>query len=274
MRQLWINRRARFGLILLGIFIVSALFAPWIAPYSPTENNFTPNLPPSPAHLLGTTQFGQDVFSQLIWGGRVSLLVGAVAGALATLVGVVIGLISGFLGGLVDESLSLLINVALVLPSFPLMVVISAYFPVRGVGVIIFVIALTGWAWGARVKRAQVMTLRERDFIRAAIFAGDSFWRIIFREILPNMISLVAAAFIGAAMGAILGEAGLEFLGFGNPQVVSWGTMLYWAQNASALVTGQWAWIFAPGLALALVGTALAFINFGIDQISNPRLEA
>jgi peptide/nickel transport system permease protein len=168
----------------------------------------------------------------------------------------------------------LLTNVALVIPGFPLMVVLSAYIPVHGIGVIIVVLSVTGWAWGARVLRSQMISLRSRDYVSSAAFSGDGILRIVFREILPNMTSLIAASFMGAAMGAILGEAGLEFLGFGNPQVVSWGTMLYWAENSSALISGQWAWIFAPGLALAVLGPGIAFINFGIDIISNPKLEA
>lgn len=250
-----------------------ALLAPWIAPYSPTSQAFGIMRPPSPAHLLGTTQFGQDVLSQLIWGTRTSLLVGAAAGGLVTVVAMIIGLLSGFLQGWVDDLLMLLTNVALVIPGFPLMVVLSAYIPVHGIGVVIVVLSVTGWAWGARVLRSQMITLRSRDYVTSAAFSGDGVLRIVFREILPNMTSLIAASFMGAAMGAILGEAGLEFLGFGNPQVISWGTMLYWAENSSALISGQWAWIFAPGLALALLGTGIAFINFGIDLISNPKLE-
>lgn len=271
---LWGNTRARIGLVMLSLFILVALLAPWIAPYSPTNESFGVMLPPSPAHLLGTTQLGQDVLSQLIWGSRTSLVVGAAAGGLVTSVAILIGLISGFLQGWVDDVLMLITNVALVIPGFPLMVVLSAYIPVHGMGVIIIVLSVTGWAWGARVLRSQMISLRSRDYVTSAAFSGDGMLRIVFREILPNMTSLIAASFMGAAMGAILGEAGLEFLGFGNPQVVSWGTMLYWAENSSALLAGQWAWIFAPGLALALLGTAIAFINFGIDIISNPKLEA
>ncbi len=271
---LWSNWRARLGLVMVGGFIVIAILAPWLAPYSPTSQAFGRMLPPSAAHLLGTTQLGQDVFSQLIWGARTSLLVGAAAGGLVTLIAIVIGLLSGFLQGWVDDVLMLLTNVALVIPGFPLMIVLSAYIPVHGVGVIIIVLSVTGWAWGARVLRSQMISLRSRDYVASAEFSGESVLRIVFREILPNMTSLIAASFMGAAMGAILGEAGLEFLGFGNPQVVSWGTMLYWAENSSALIAGQWAWIFAPGLALALLGVGIAFINFGIDIISNPKLEA
>lgn len=271
---LWGNTRARIGLIMLAFFILVAALAPWLSPYNPTDQAFGAMLAPSHAHLLGTTQLGQDVLSQLIWGARTSLLVGAAAGALVTFIAVVIGLLAGFLQGWTDDVLMLLTNVALVIPGFPLMVVLSAYIPVHGIGVIIIVLSVTGWAWGARVLRSQMISLRARDYVTSAAFSGDGVLRIVFREILPNMTSLIAAGFMGAAMGAILGEAGLEFLGFGNPQVVSWGTMLYWAENSSALLAGQWAWIFAPGLALALLGTAIAFVNFGVDILSNPKLEA
>lgn len=269
---LWRNVRSRIGMILLLAFILIAIFAPLIAPYNPHDNSFTAAQQPTGAHWLGTTQSGEDVFSQLIYGARTSLLVGILAGAGATLIGLVIGLIAGYVGGLTDEILSFFINLALVIPALPLMIVIAAYSPVNGVWTIIIVIIITGWAWGARVKRAQMVTLRERDYITAAVFAGDSMPRIVFREILPNMMSLVIAAYIGAASAAMAAEASLEFIGVGDPNVVSWGTMSYWANNSGALLTGQWLWIAAPGLALALLITSLALINFGIDALSNPKL--
>jgi peptide/nickel transport system permease protein len=269
---LWRNMRSRFGMFLLLAFILVAIFAPLLAPYNPRDNTFMPTQLPSTAHWLGTTQSGEDVLSQLIYGARTSLLVGILAGAGATLIGLVIGLIAGYVGGLTDEILSFFINLALVIPALPLMIVIAAYSPVKGIWVIIIVIIVTGWAWGARVKRAQMVTLRERDYITAAVFAGDSMPRIVFREILPNMMSLVIAAYIGAASAAIGAEASLEFIGVGDPTVISWGTMSYWANNSGALLTGQWLWIAAPGLALALLITSLALINFGIDALSNPKL--
>jgi peptide/nickel transport system permease protein len=143
---------------------------------------------------------------------------------------------------------------------------------VRGMWLIVFVISLTGWAWGARVKRAQVISLRTRDYVTAAKFAGEGTARIIFREILPNMTSLVVASFIGAATAAIGAEAGLEFLGLGDPNTISWGTMLFWSEQGSAMLTGAWAWLFAPGLCLALLITALTLVNFGVDALSNPHL--
>lgn len=269
---LWSNRKARVGLIMLGIFVLVALLAPVLTPYDPHDSRFMASQQPSAQHWLGTTQAGQDVLSQLIYGTRTSLLVGALAGALATVLSLLIGMTAGYMQGMVDDVLSFFINLGLVVPALPLMVSIAAYAPVRGLTIIIVVIALTGWAWGARFKRAQVISLRTRDFITSAKFAGDGPFRIIFREVLPNMISLVVLAYIGAASGAIGAEAGLEFLGLGDPNTISWGTMLYWAQNAGAMVTGQWAWLAAPGLALALLTTALVLINFGVDALSNPQL--
>ena len=269
---LWSNRKARVGLILLGVFVLVAVLAPVLAPYDPHDSSFMASQQPSAQHWLGTTQAGQDVLSQLIYGTRTSLLVGALAGALATAISLLIGMTAGYMQGIVDDVLSFFINLGLVVPALPLMVSIAAYAPVRGLTIIIVVIALTGWAWGARFKRAQVISLRTRDFITSAKFAGDGPFRIIFREVLPNMISLVVLAYIGAASGAIGAEAGLEFLGLGDPNTISWGTMLYWAQNAGAMVTGQWAWLAAPGLALALLTTALVLINFGVDALSNPQL--
>ena len=257
---------------MLGLFVLVALLAPVLTPYDPHDSRFMASQQPSAQHWLGTTQAGQDVLSQLIYGTRTSLLVGALAGALATVISLLIGMTAGYMQGIVDDVLSFFINLGLVIPALPLMIALASYAPVRGITIIIVVIALTGWAWGARFKRSQVISLRTRDYITSARFAGDGPFRIIFREVMPNMISLVVLAYIGAAGGAIGAEAGLEFLGLGDPNTVSWGTMLYWAQNAGAMVTGQWAWLAAPGLALALLTTALVLINFGVDALSNPQL--
>ncbi|GCE31226.1 peptide ABC transporter permease [Dictyobacter alpinus] len=269
---IWSNRKARAGLILLVFFILLAIFANVLAPYSPTDISFGPSELPSSAHWLGTTQAGQDVFSQLIHGTRTSLLVGALGGGLATLIALVIGMVAGYMGGIVDEILSFIINLGLVVPALPLMVTVAAYSPVKGPTIIILVIGLTSWAWGARFKRSQVLTLRVRDYITSAQFAGEGTLRIVFREILPNMLSLTVLSYISAAIGAIGAEAGLEFLGVGDPSTISWGMMLYWANNGGALVTGQWAWLIAPGLALAGITSCLMLINFGVDALSNPQL--
>lgn len=268
----WADRKARIGLVILGALILAALLAPVIAPYSPADASFGRSLPPSSAHLLGTTGSGQDALSQLLWGARISLLVAFVAGALATLIAVLVGLVAGFLRGVADEVLSFVTNLVLVIPNLVLMIVLAVYLAGGGVKVIVLVVVVTGWATGARVIRSQATTLRTRDFIALAQFGGERLHRIILRELLPAMTSLVAANFCAAATAAVLGEAALEFLGLGDPSTVSWGTMLFWAQNTGALLTGQWALVLAPGLCIALLAGSLTLINFGVDALSNPRL--
>lgn len=269
---LWENSKSRVGLIILAVFILSAIFAPLLTPYDPSASVGMPNENPSSEHWLGTTQAGEDVYSKLIFGSRVSLTVGLFAGGLVTIIGVIIGLTAGYVGGIVDDILSFFINLMMVVPTLPLIITVAAYSPVKGLLPIVVILGVTGWAWGARTKRAQVLSLRERDYITAAIFAGEPTWRIILREIMPNMTSLIVAAFIGAAAGAIMAEASLQFIGVGDLNSNSWGTMLYWANNSGAMLTGQWGWLVAPGMALALLVTALTLINFGIDALSNPHL--
>lgn len=269
---LWSNGKARLGLCILGLFVVVAVFAPLIAPYSVKDNSFERNADASWAHWLGTTAAGEDVLSQLIFGAQISLLVGMAAGLLSTIVAVLIGLSWGYMRGFAGEVIGFIVNLFLVIPGLPLMIVIAAYLQNGGILMIIAVIVVTGWAWGARVLRSQTQSLRGSDFVTSAQFSGDSRARIVFREILPNMTSIIAGTLFGAATAAILAEAGLEFLGLGDSSIVSWGTMLYWAQNSNSLLTGQWLLLFAPGLCIALLALSLTLINFGVDGISNPRL--
>jgi peptide/nickel transport system permease protein len=269
---LWQNGKARAGLIILALIVLVAVFAPWIAPHSPTATNFPPYRGPDSANWLGTTGNGQDVFSQLVYGARVSLLVGLGAGALVTVVAVTLGLISGYRPGVVDEVLGFLTNLALVVPALPLMIILAAYLQGHSVWTIVLVVAFTSWATGCRVIRSQTATLRTREFVTSAVFSGERLPRVVFREILPNMTSLVAASFLAAATAAVLAEASLEFLGLGNPATVSWGTILYAAQQQNALLTGQWLMVLAPGLAIVALMMSLTLINFGVDALSNPRL--
>jgi peptide/nickel transport system permease protein len=272
LRTLWSNRKARIGLVILGLFILVAAFAPLIAPHSPTATTFVPYQNPSATNWFGTTGNGQDVFSQMIFGARISLLVGIAAGATATLLAVTIGLIAGYRPGVIDEVLSFVTNLALVIPGLPLMFILAAYLQSRSVWTIVLVVAFTSWATGARVIRSQASTLRTREFVTSAVFSGEGLLRVVFREILPNMTSLVAGSFFSAATAAVMAEASLEFLGLGDPNTVSWGTILYFAQQQNSLLTGQWVLVFAPGLALALLAVSFTLVNFGVDALSNPRL--
>ncbi len=266
------NPKTAIGLSLVGFLILLGLLAPVLTNISPQAQAFLPLQPPSWAHPLGTTDQGQDVWSQLIWGSRASLSVGFAAGAIATVLSVVIGMLSGFVGGVTDEGLQLLTNVFLVIPGLPLIVVLATYFPFQGNWPLIVIIGLTSWAWGARVLRAQVLSVRELPFVEAARMAGERITGLVFREIMPNMWSLIFAQFLFGVVAAVLTEAGLQFVGLGNLSAVSWGTMLYWAQNDGALLTGAWWWFMAPGLAIAIFGTGLTLINYGIDELTNPRL--
>lgn len=265
----------RAGLAILGFFVLVALFGPLLVPGDPNTSTPFGNLPPSPQHWLGTTTIGQDIFRQLVDGTRLSVLIGFTCGLLTTLVAIVIGVTGGYFGGWIDELLSLVSNVFLVIPQLPLIIVLAALVPTgRGPGTVIIVITLTGWAWGARVMRSITLTLRQRDYVQAARVGGESPFRLIFFEIVPNMGAIIATNFIFATISAILTEATLEFLGLSDLSQVSWGTMLYWAQNNDALLGGQWSWYIPPGICIALLCTSLTLINYGIDSIVNPRLRS
>jgi peptide/nickel transport system permease protein len=264
----------RFGLAIVGFFLLVALLGPVLIHRDPMA--FSPDQlqPPSWSHLLGTTQTGQDIFTQLVLGTRATLLVGFATGALATAISVIIGMVAGYFGGVVDEALSLLINIFLVMPALPLAIVLAGYVPVHGPLPVALVISFTGWAWGARVLRAQTLSMRRREFVEAARTTGERWYRIIFSEILPNELAIVASSLVFTIIFAILTEIGLEFLGLSDVTLNSWGNMLYWASNTNALLIGAWWWFLPPGLCIAILGAGLAFINFGIDEITNPRLRS
>ncbi|WP_309570778.1 dipeptide/oligopeptide/nickel ABC transporter permease/ATP-binding protein [Deinococcus sp.] len=264
--------RATAGAVIVLIMLLMAALAPALTSYSPTSQEYGPWIIPGREHLLGTTALGQDVWAQILYGARKTLLIGLMAGLIATLIGTTVGLAGAYFGGRVEDVLNVITNVFLVLPGLPLLIIVSAF--VRGAGVwsIILVIAFTGWAWGARVIRSQALALRNRDFVQAAIVSGERPGRIVFAEMLPNMAGLIAANFFSTSLYAVLSEAGLAFLGFGDVSSVTWGTMLYWAQARGALLQGAWWWIAAPGLLIALLGTAFALLNFGIDEVTNPKI--
>ena len=268
--MLWAEPRSRAGLFVVALFVFVASLGPSLM-RDPTAFDATPHQPPSWEHPLGTTGQGQDVFAQTVAGARMTLLVGFATGFLVVALGALIGGAAGYFGGRVDDALSLLINVFLVMPGLPLMVVLAAWLP-PGPVTLLVVLVLTGWAWNARVLRAQALALAQRDFVLAAKVSGESDLRIVTLEVLPNMLSLLASAFIGATIYAIGAQVGLEFLGLGDISEVTWGTNLYWASNDSALLLGSW-WTFVPtGVCIALVGFGLVLVNFGVDEIANPRL--
>ena len=266
------NRKAVAGVLLLAFFLVLAIFPGQIAPYSGTAEDFGRGLGPSSAHWFGTTAYGQDVLSQLIWGTRQSIIIAVAVGGLATAIAVLVGVSAAYLGGVTDGVLSLITDVILVIPIFPLIIVIAAYERNSGLFTLVVVLGALGWSYGARQLRSQTLSLRSRDFLEAARVRGERRFYVILFEILPTMTSLIVASFLGAALYAVLFAAGLQFIGLGDPNSQSWGTMLYWAENNEALGAGMVYWAIMPGVCVALLGAAFALLNYAFDEISNPAL--
>ncbi|KRT75641.1 MAG: glutathione import ATP-binding protein GsiA [Armatimonadetes bacterium CSP1-3] len=260
------------GLALLILLVGSAIFAPWIAPYNPEESSGNPFAAPSRLHPLGTNDIGQDILSELIYGTRISLAIGFLAAIVAISIGTLIGTVAGYFGGWVDAVLMRAVDVVLVIPFLPLMILIAAY-----VGPsfwnIILVIGLLVWARPARVLRSQVLSLKSLDYIDAARALGAPASRILRLHVLPGVLSLSLAQFILAASNAILIEASLSFLGLGDPTAKSWGSILYYAQVRSAFLTGAWLWwVLPPGLLITLAVLGFAFTGFALEEVLNPRL--
>jgi peptide/nickel transport system permease protein len=271
-RQLLQEPKSVIGLIILAFFLIVMIFAPWLATHDPVQPLGVPWQPPSHEFWFGTTDQGQDVYSQWVWGTRTSMLSGLGVGVIATLISVIIGVYSGYKGGKIDAVLNWLTNVMLVLPSYPLILVVASYIPNASSWAIMLVLGLTSWPAAARMKRSQALTFKTRDFVLAAKLTGVSDLRIMTTEILPNMLSLVFNTFIGMMNWGIFGEAFLRFLGIGSTSTASWGNMLNWAQNGQALLNGGWWWFIPPGLSMTLVILALTLINYGVDTVSNPKL--
>jgi peptide/nickel transport system permease protein len=297
------NPKVIAGLVMLAPFVVVAIIGRWIAPYSPNRTDlqnwvqhvlvpgtgpgtgvstqyYPLPLPPSPAHWLGTTVFAQDVLSQLLISAQATLFVGLLAAVIATALSVIFGVSAGYLGGYADEGLSLVANVFLAIPGLPLLIVLAGYAPSAGSSIMLVavIIAVTAWAYSARVLRAQTLSLRNRDFVEAARVSGEGRFRIILSEVLPNLLPIVAASFLFTALYAVYAYVAIAFLGLAGsptsspPGLWNWGDMLREGFANNAIRGGWWWWWAPPGICVALVGTGLALLNFGIDEYVNPRL--
>ncbi len=265
--------KATVGLVLFLIFCIVAVVPQLFASRPDTVAlTYAPELPPSSTHLLGTTHLGQDIWAQLIYGTRQSLAIALIAGLFATVLSVIIGVSAAYLGGVADDLLSMLTNIFLIIPTFPLIIILSGYANGGTLTVMLVVLIATGWSYGANQLRAQALSLRNRDFLESARVRGERRSYVIVFEVLPTMTSLIVANFLGAALYSVLTAAGLQFLGLGDPSSISWGTMLYWAQSQSALQTGMPLWSVAPGVCVALLGVSFALLNYAFDEISNPAL--
>ncbi len=298
------NPKSMAGLCILLTFMLAAIFAPLITTHAPDKGTGNPHEYPAfvvnaaknnpegwiathlatnkrtlrmsekAEHFLGTTRMGRDVWSQLVYGARTSIAVGIGAGVLVCFLATSIGITAGYFGGKVDDYLSAAMNIMLVVPQLPLLFIIAAFIGEAGPTTIAIVIAMTSWAWGARVIRAQTLSVREKEFVLAAEVLGEKSWRIIAVEILPNLMSIIGASFIGCVLLAIMTEASLSFLGLGDPNSISWGVMLYNVQTSSSMLVGAWWEILSPCLALTFIAIGLSLLNFAVDEIANPQLRS
>ena len=268
------NRKADFGFGLFFLLLVMSVFPSLFTgvddPTAPAR--YMPRLPPSGDHWLGTTSLGQDTWALFVYGARQPMIIAVVAGGLATVLSVLVGVSAAYLGGVADDVLSFITNVVLVIPTFPLVIVLSAYAGHPTLTVMIAVLVVTGWSYGANQMRVQALSLRNRDFLESARVRGERRLYIIVCEMLPTMVSLIIANFLGAALYSVLNAAGLQFLGLGDPNSTGWGTMLYWADSQGALENGAEWWAISPALGIAALGVAFALMNYAFDEISNPAL--
>lgn len=268
------NRTGQIGFILLSMIIAVALLAPLLSPYDPYQRVAPPFQPPSAAHLLGTNDIGQDICSELIWGARISLGIGFFAAAIAITLGIIIGILSGYYRRLLDTVLMRFVDVVLVIPFLPLMILLAAYLGPQ-LSNIIIVIGILTWAGPARVIRAQVLSLREFGYVLAARSLGSTDTKIMLRHILPGILPIALAQFIRAVSSVILIESSLAFLGLGDPTAKSWGTILYYAQARGAFLTGAWIWwILPPGIMITFTVLAFALTGYTLEEILNPRLRS
>jgi peptide/nickel transport system permease protein len=261
----------KLGLVLVLSFVILALGAPWIAPFDPFTFVGNPFQKPSSTYIFGTDQVGRDIFSRVVYGTRISLLVGLVASAMTVCLGTIVGLVAGYLGGRIDNILMRVTDLFIIIPTLPLMLIMAAILG-KGVQNIIIVITVVSWTATARMVRSQTMSLKERPFTEASRAIGSTDLHTIARHIVPNVFPLVFANGMIAIVDAILSEAGLSFLGFGDPSLPSWGMVLYFANTAGATVNGYWWYIVPPGICIMLLVMGFAFVSYSTDQILNPRL--
>jgi len=274
--KIWKHKKGKIGLVLVGLLAFVAIFAPLIAPYDPYDvtQRAAKGLAPSWEHLLGTTiNTGQDIFSMLIYGTRVSLLVGLITGIAIAFLGAILGIIAGYVGGVADNLIMRIVDIMLVIPTLPLTIVITNLFG-KSYFIIVFIFVIFGWTGLARVIRSLVLVLKNSNYVKASELAGGSRWHIMTKHILPGVSHLLIMNTALTCAGIMVAEAGLSFLGLGDPTAISWGKMLAEAQSGGALLFGHWWWIIAPGIGIFIAVFAFMRIGLVMEEILNPRMKA
>lgn len=264
------NKKFFSGLLIILAFAILGIIGPFIAPYSPYNTSFPSWLGPSSAHLLGTDYIGHDVFTWFVIGTGTSLFVGAAVSLITTFLGTAVGLVSGYYSGIVDNILMRTVDVLLIMPTFPLLVILAVYLPPTNTTTIL-ILGLLSWPFMSRVIRSQVLTLKERPFISAAKLSGYTGRKILFTEIFPHLLPLIVINAVYIVVGAIVAQAGLAFFGLGDLASVNWGTSLYWAQSSDAIIYNAWWWIIPPGLSIAIIGVAANLFGSGLNEFVGQR---
>jgi ABC-type dipeptide/oligopeptide/nickel transport system permease subunit len=275
-KKIWKNPKGKVGLIMVSLLAIVAIFAPLIAPYDPYDvtERAAKGLSPSLEHLLGTTiTTGQDIFSMLIYGTRVSLAVGLITGIAIAFLGAILGIIAGYVGGIADNLIMRIVDIMLVIPTLPLTIVITNLFG-KSYFIIVFIFVIFGWTGLARVIRSLVLVLKNANYVKAAELSGASRWHIMTKHILPGVSHLLIMNTALTCAGIMVAEAGLSFLGLGDPTAISWGKMLADAQSGGALLFGHWWWIIAPGIGIFLAVFSFMRIGLVMEEILNPRMKA
>jgi ABC-type dipeptide/oligopeptide/nickel transport system permease subunit len=265
------QKLALMGLAILAIFGLLATLAPYLAPCDPKEM-FTPMLPPSRLHPLGTNDIGQDIFSELLYGARFSLLIGFLSAAASTAIGLWLGLISGYYDKL-GFAIMRMVDIFLAIPRFPLIILMAAFLR-PGLKTLVLFFVLFGWSRTTRLVRSQILSERNKEYVDAARLVGASDFRILGRHLLPSAIPIALVRFIMEFQHVILAESGLSFLGLGDPTVKSWGTILHYAfEYPTIFISDVWVrWVVPPGACITLMVLALTFVGFSLEEWSNPRL--
>ena len=265
------NRKGRLGVILVGIVVLAAIFGPMLPPYALDDYDIANGLAkPSAEHLLGTDKNGIDILTQILYGARISLIIGITTGLCVTLLGATLGIVSAYFGKVSAAVILNVINVLLVIPTTPLMMIMSNLSSSYLMMIAIF--TLIGWCGTARMVRAQVLSIMNMNYIRAAELAGGSKNYIMFRHIMPSVSHLLIMNTALSCAGFMIAEAGLSFIGLGDPSVMSWGKILVAAQE-SAFTSGLWAWVLAPGVAIFITVFGFMQIGYALEEILNPKMK-
>ncbi|SHE95617.1 peptide/nickel transport system permease protein [Marinitoga hydrogenitolerans DSM 16785] len=266
------NKKVIFGIFVFTILLMLGIIGPYFSKYNPLDYAGPGYMPPNKDYWLGTNIFGQDLYTQIVYGLRSSYFVGFFGGTIATIIGLFIGFLSGYKGKWIDEGLMMITNIMLVIPTLAILIIISAYLSFRGMVFESIIIGLTNWPWTARAIRSLTMSIKNKEFVNLSKISALPTRKIILEDIASNMFSYIFMVYILQFGGAVLSAVTLDFIGLGPTKGISLGLIMQIARDWNAIQLGMWWWAIIPGLIITLLVTSLYFINTGLDEVFNPKL--